>query len=313
MATVSGNRGLARFTSMAAALAVAISVSCVATTQSATMPSPVATAAPLDYVALGSSFAAGPVIAPVVDTNCTRSGANYPRLVADALNYRLTDRTCSGATSASILDTPHVPNYGLGTPEPPQIQAVTPDTDLVTVTIGGNDVDYMGRLVADSCATVLERAHPRPPESATAAFCGRAGAPPSSEPGPEQYARVESSAVEIVRAVKARAPRARVVFVDYFPIVPEDGNLCSAIPLTPERAASTIRVHRAVSAATARAAKATGAQLVQASRLGIGHTACSEDPWVAGFEVVQPGGAIFYHPNAAGMSAVADQIVRQIG
>lgn len=311
-------RGVA-FVAMVAVVVVMAAVSCVATTHSAPThtgtPLSAAPPPPLDYVALGSSYAAGPVIAPVVDANCTRSGANYPHQVSERLNYRLTDRSCSGATSASILDTPHVPNFGGGAPQPPQIDAVTPETDLVTVTIGGNDVDYMGRLVANSCATLFERSHPRPPEQAYVKFCGNAGAPPSSEPRPEEYAKVEASAVAIVAAIKARSPMARVVFVDYLPIVAENGRLCDLLPLTPERAASTVRVHRAVAEATGRAAEMTGSQLVRASSLGKGHGACSKDPWVAGFEIIQrnSGGAVFYHPNAAGMSAVADQIVRQIG
>lgn len=301
---------------VAATLAVTVSASsCVATTHSATLPSPPSpVGAPLEYVALGSSFAAGPVLAPVVDVDCTRSGANYPHRVAKSMGYTLIDRSCSGATSANILDRPQTPNFGLGATQPPQIQAVTPATDLVTVTIGGNDVDYMGRLVANSCATSFERARPRPPVQPIVDMCAKAGAPPSSEPAPADYAMVEASAVAIVAAVKVRAPGADVVFVDYLPIVPEYGSLCDAVPLTPERAASTIRVHRAVADATARAAEVTGSQLVRASQLGIGHSACSAEPWVAGFEIVQPdsGGAVFYHPNAAGMAAVAGRIVRQI-
>ncbi len=47
---------------------------------------------PLDYVALGDSAAAGPLI-PNQDLNlaCLRSHTNYPRIAA----ARLVDRTCS--------------------------------------------------------------------------------------------------------------------------------------------------------------------------------------------------------------------------
>jgi len=37
------------------------------------------------YVALGSSFASGPGVEPVLDAGCARSGDNHPRLVADRL------------------------------------------------------------------------------------------------------------------------------------------------------------------------------------------------------------------------------------
>ncbi|NLE81802.1 MAG: SGNH/GDSL hydrolase family protein [Rhodococcus sp.] len=311
---VSGNTRRSLRTLMVAVLAATATVWSAAATQPANATAPPIVKEPLNYVALGSSFAAGPLISPVVDANCTRSGNNYPHLVAEQLGYRLTDRSCSGATTASILHKPHQPNYGLGAPQPPQIEAVTANTDLVTVTIGGNDVGHMSRLVADSCATLFERARGGSSSAVFDGLCSTVGTAPSTEPAPDAYAKVEAALEAIVAEVRSRSPEAKVVFVDYLRIVPQDGTVCDAVPLTPERAKKTVRIHDAVADATARAAKDTGAQLVRASQLGVGHSACSDDPWLAGFEVVQPGsgGAIFYHPNAKGMAAVADQIVKQI-
>jgi hypothetical protein len=50
----------------------------------------------MTYVALGSSFAAGPGIAPVVQKAALRSGRNYPHQVAERLSLRLVDVTCTG-------------------------------------------------------------------------------------------------------------------------------------------------------------------------------------------------------------------------
>src|SRR5262250_1331586 len=80
------------------------------------------------YVALGSSFAAGPGIETQLGS-CSRSDHNYAHLVAAALELELTDVSCGGATTANILDTPQ----GGATP---QLAAVGADTALVTVTIG---------------------------------------------------------------------------------------------------------------------------------------------------------------------------------
>src|SRR5439155_12419484 len=87
------------------------------------------------YVALGSSFASGPMIPDVADQSCLRSTNNYPRLVAAALKLSLTDVSCGAATTDHIISTPQGAH-------PLQLDAVTPDTKLVTVTIGGNDVNY---------------------------------------------------------------------------------------------------------------------------------------------------------------------------
>jgi hypothetical protein len=56
--------------------------------------------------ALGSSFAAGPGIPPIVDRFALRSGRNYAHVLADRLGERLTDLTVSGATTTNILERP---------------------------------------------------------------------------------------------------------------------------------------------------------------------------------------------------------------
>ncbi len=81
-----------------------------------------------NYVALGSSFAAGPGIASQLGY-CGRSDNNYSHLVADALGLKLTDVTCNGATIANIL-------YTSQGDAAPQIDSVSPDTALVTVPLG---------------------------------------------------------------------------------------------------------------------------------------------------------------------------------
>ncbi len=105
---------------------------------------------PINYVALGSSFASGygqaPFEASTIGSYCGRSLNDYPRQVSAALNLTLTDVTCGGATTDNILT---VSQYGF---IPPQINAVTSDTSLVTITAGGNDVNYLLDLDRNSCA-----------------------------------------------------------------------------------------------------------------------------------------------------------------
>ena len=92
---------------------------------------------PLRYVALGDSYVAAPLV-PITDVanGCFRSSNNYPAIVAKKLGAKLDDRSCGGATTAHILS----PWAELA----PQVDAVTADTRLVTITIGGNDVNFAG-------------------------------------------------------------------------------------------------------------------------------------------------------------------------
>src|SRR5689334_20260503 len=109
---------------------------------------PAAATAGLDYVAIGSSFAAGPGIPPAQSGSgaaaCARSAGNYASIVAREIGANLTDASCSGATTANVLTDSQ-------SGQPPQVSAVTSTTKVVTVTIGGNDVDYLGSLGAYTC------------------------------------------------------------------------------------------------------------------------------------------------------------------
>lgn len=294
-----GNRGR-RF----ARLAVTASVS-VATTLSLSCSAHAATIAPdSQYVALGSSIAAGPILPPLVDVGCLRSGSNYPSLVAKALSLRLVDVTCSSATTANVLSTPQALTGGGSNPV--QITAVGPATRLVTASIGGNDLQYVGRLTADSCGNT--------PVAVLPGICGALAARPAAAPTVADYVAVENRLVQIVDAVRGRAPFARMVLVDYLPILDPNDRTCALTPLTDAQWQTNLRVADGLSSAMQRAADRTGATLVHASALGVGHTPCSPDPWMSGFQPPPPtGGPTPYHATLAGMAAVADAVVRAVG
>ena len=108
------------------------------------------------YVAMGSSFAAGPGISPRAAASPRRAGrssGNYAHLVARPLGLDLHDVTYSGATTGDIL-------RPSAAGQPAQLDAVTPDTRLVTITAGGNDVGFLPRLTLASLPWPL-RALPR--------------------------------------------------------------------------------------------------------------------------------------------------------
>lgn len=270
----------------------------VAVTEVAAPPVRAAAAKPsIKYVALGSSYAAGPDTEDVDNARCLRTSDNYPHQVAAARGYALTDVSCSSATTANILRVPQRPFA-----DRPQIDAVTPDTRLVTVTTGGNDIDYVGRLIAESCTNVL----PEVVRVIGIRGC-HAGRTPRPEPGLQRYAAVERSMIEVVHAVHARAPRAKVVFVDYPPVIGPDATTCPLVPLTPEQAAETVRIFDGLARATARAARATGSVLVSASAAGVAHTACAPSPWLRGFELPVP-----YHPTELGKTGVAQLVLQNL-
>lgn len=244
------------------------------------------------YVALGSSNAAGANIPPLASGRPARCGASqvsYARLLASRLHLTLTDATCGGATTAEVL----APWNEL----PPQIDAVTPDTRLVTISIGGNDLNYMGVVFAGSCRAGVGTAS-RPAGEVCAAV---------PEPDAAAYARVEDRIAAIVQQVHARAPSARVVLVQYLALV--DDEPCAAAPMGEADAALARRLAANLAAATARAAVQSGADVLPMDVASQDHTACSAEPWSRGLAPGYDGSqGAPWHPTAAGHAAIADML-----
>jgi hypothetical protein len=63
----------------------------------------------------------------------------------------------------------------------------------------------------------------------------------------------------------------------------------------------------------AKAAAATGCEIVRAAEASREHHAWSADPWTVGATLPLPGRPLAYHPNAAGMRAVATMIREHLG
>ncbi|HZA09566.1 SGNH/GDSL hydrolase family protein [Mycobacterium sp.] len=244
------------------------------------------------YVALGSSMAAGPGIWPPdwrAPIPAQRSAGNYPHLVAKSLGLDLVDVTYSGATTAHVLCERR---FGAS----PQINALNGSEALVTVTIGGNDVGYVPLLVA--------AALPRPARMLPL-LGDRVRNLLDRDARDRALADVAGALSEVGGAVRRRAPQARVLFVDYLTVLPPAGQ--AAPPLSQQDADLARHVASRLQRLTADAAAATGCEIVKAAEASRAHHAWSRDPWTTRFGLPLPGGAPF-HPNAAGMRAVAELV-----
>jgi lysophospholipase L1-like esterase len=275
---------------------------------------PVAATPDAAYVALGSSYAAGGGLPPVSSTGlggpCGRSTIAYPSLVASALRLQLTNAACGGATIANIASTPqriYAPD-GSSQVGPLQLDAVGPDTDLVTITVGGNDVNYVGNLIAEACLGDLAT----DPASVISNQLKQYGlcTPLPDATVRQRLTTLADSYTTMVRMVQQRAPYARIVLVDYVTVLPENGKPCAAMPIPQERQRVLLSVAKSIDKATKVAARRTGAELLAASKLSRGHDVCSGDPWVRGYDF-SPGVAAM-HPNQDGHAAVAAALTSQL-
>jgi len=242
------------------------------------------------YVAMGSSFAAGLGLGPRAPGSpiaCVRTINGYPSQLAALIKSPLLDVSCSGATTAHIL-------RGGQFFQRPQLDAVTSGTKLVTITSGGNDVDYVAGLSFDaaqngsSFSSRLARLFLRPPASR----------------GTGDFEKVRRDLAEVVAQLRQRAPAAIVVLVTYPTILPPAGT-CQRLNLSDDQARLSRKISEQLADATRAAAHDSGALLVDMHRLGIDYHACSPTPWVNGWKDVR--GAPF-HPTMLGARATAQAI-----
>jgi lysophospholipase L1-like esterase len=251
------------------------------------------------YVALGDSAASGPLILPVdlSSPGCYRSQRNYPKLAAAQVGVPIVDVTCSGADTGDMTASQGT-DFG---DVPPQFDALTADTTLVTLQIGGNDAGLVG--LAESCLNLL----PQP--------FGTSCADENTAGGGDVYgarvAAVGPRVEAVLDGIHQRAPGARVYVVGYTTYLPPNG--CYPRVQVWARDANYVQAKiDQLNQVLASAAASHGATYVDIRTPGIGHDVCKSSSvrWVEPFV---PGNvAAPLHPNASGMAGMAAVVAAAI-
>ncbi|MER8186569.1 SGNH/GDSL hydrolase family protein [Kitasatospora sp. NPDC094015] len=292
-----------------------------AVTTPVTTPAPTPSARPAGpYAALGDSYTSGLQVPPQQGTpkGCARSGANYPSLVAARLGLAgpdFRDVSCSGARTADLA----AAQQTSGGANPPQLDALTADTRLVTLGIGGNDaglMDVLGRCALESAKHAVASALTGSP----AASGATAGAPCqeyyTAADGTDQVGRrIEATGpkvTEAVAAIRQRAPRATVLVVGYPALLPADPAACTATlgsGVAPGDLAFLGREQQRLNAVLRQAAEGAGARFVDTYAPSAGHDMCAGEAerWV---EPPMPApGLAALHPNTAGEAGMAAAVL----
>ncbi|HEY2831736.1 MAG TPA: SGNH/GDSL hydrolase family protein [Sporichthyaceae bacterium] len=266
---------------------------------------PCAGAAPeLRYVALGDSYTSAPLVPPVAPGSppqCGRSASNYPHVLAAALGLALTDVSCGGATVGHLSKAQY-------SDVPRQFAALSRDTSLVTVGIGGNDNNLFGSIVA-GCGK-------------TTALMLTGSLAPCRDTFGDRFVKAIQADEQYVRAalreINQRAPGARVVVVGYPDILPTDtvgraGCVIAGVPFTPDDMAYVDGIEKALNAMLAHAARATHALFVDTYGPSVGHDMCRlpGTRWIEPLLPLSP--AAQFHPNAAGEAGTAADLRRALG
>ncbi|WP_166790876.1 SGNH/GDSL hydrolase family protein [Cryobacterium mannosilyticum] len=253
---------------LSSALAVVLAVSAVVAAGG--LPASAAPAAPVNkYVALGDSYAAGQGGGGYTGS-CLQSPNGYPALL-DAVKgiNLLRNVSCSSATTVDVTST--------------QLSALNRGTTLVTLTVGGNDLNVAG--VAAACA------------SADVAACGAA----ISSAGDLLYSgelmvRLAATYAQVAVA----APNARVVVTGYPLLFAPSAN-----PLISQVNGATVVLNQTIQGVVAQAQAArpnASIGYVDVSAAFAGHAIGDADSWV------NFAGQDAFHPTPAGYQAYAAAI-----
>ncbi|MGH3874548.1 MAG: SGNH/GDSL hydrolase family protein [Pseudonocardiaceae bacterium] len=225
----------------------------------------------VNYVALGDSYSSGVGTGSydAASGDCARSPLSYPPLWAaanDPAGFEFV--ACSGATTGDVRGK--------------QISALSPGTNLVTITIGGNDVGF-GPVLQTCTFAQSDR-------TCIAAVNTAEAYTRSVMPG--RLARIYAD-------IRSAAPDAQVIVLGYprlFDLAPS-----CAEPLVPnlvrrEKLNEGSDVLNTVIQKTV--SQQSGFSFSDVRGRFAGHEVCSADPWING--PTTPWSVGPYHPNRAG-------------
>jgi len=227
-------------------------------------------AAKVNYVALGDSYAAGHG-AGTPQNACGQTSGGYPALWAmtapDAVE--LTFAACRGATATDVAGQ--------------QVAALNADTDLVSITAGGNDLDVFNRFQV--CL-----------DPAKAAECVAVQAALKKD----LETKVPVAIGKLLGSVKSKAPKAKVALTGY-PLPFATGDGCPGFNVPRELRTFANATIAGLNAVLALHAQAAGVTFVDVVGAFTGHDLCSESKsWLVGLEGVQR--RTTFHPNVTGQT-----------
>ncbi|MFF0387299.1 SGNH/GDSL hydrolase family protein [Kitasatospora sp. NPDC004615] len=273
------------------------------------------------WVALGDSYTAGVIPAAgdvfeIPRDGCERTDQSYPQVIDRDLGslVELTNVSCGAATIANVTDEAqeplgrHLPPFSEDPdypfpPVPPQSAAVGPNTDIITVGVGGNTLGF-GEFVT-KCAELGQGS-------------GGVGTPCKDELAagiPARLNKVREQYDRMLAVLHERAPHAKILTVGYPTVVPKDTSKCRYNDLSQFGSVTQgdldwLRqdvlepLNRTIEKSTGTQKTASFVNLYDSSQ---DHSVCDSGKWVEGF-ITPPDQLSLVHPNARGHRNAADHV-----
>ena len=253
------------------------------------------------FVALGDSYAAGPIVpSPIVSAGlCLQSNHNYAHLLAPVLRgMTFRDASCSGAQTTAMTRTQQLL---LGT-NPPQFNRLTGATAVVTLEIGGNDIGFTS--IGAACGSIVPWGTP----------CRNAFVRGTDDRLFDAIKLLAPKIGAVIDGIHARAPYAHVFVLGYPAIVPYTGAGCwPRLPVTAGDVAYLRTKQQQLNGTIAMQTILHRATYVDVYGPSVGRDACAPASirWIEPLIPGHPAAPV--HPNARGEAAMAVTIRRAMG
>lgn len=254
----------------------------------------------LDMIIAGDSYASGVGLGVYDGSGCLRNRGNWgeqyaARLRSEGVTVNVRNVACGGAVVQNLDE---------------QIKAVTPETDLVVLTIGGNDVGFANIVIQCFAPGINDPLRCRDAVVA----------------GIKKVPGVQAAALRRVQALRARAREGVKVVVVSYPYLANPGGYILRGLFNSYNAGAAARQlgdlgDQAIRNAAAAANAEAGYDLVTLAPtkdLFVGHEP-NQDPivenparWVNEFTGVKSP-VDYYHPNFQGYKAMAEAVWRVSG
>ncbi|GGQ55156.1 SGNH/GDSL hydrolase family protein [Couchioplanes azureus] len=219
-----------------------------------------------DYVAMGDSYSSG-VGTPGQSGSCLRSSNAYPGLwdaANDPASYRMV--ACSGATTSSLRSS--------------QLSALSTTTDLVTVTIGGNDAGFAETVL--TCTLTSDKG------------CAAKVDEQLELLDEEIPARLDAT----YRDIRAKAPNAKVVVLGYPLLFDVAAPSCGFAGMSIPKRKSLNHGADELNQVIEERVRAAGFTWSDVTDEFAGHGICGASPWLNGLTLLPPTDS--FHPNGNG-------------
>jgi lysophospholipase L1-like esterase len=224
----------------------------------------------VNYVALGDSYSSGVGAGNYYSSSgsCDRSANAYSVLWANASDpSSYVSVACSGATTSTVISS--------------QLSALSVSTTLVSITIGGNDVGFTS--VMETCVVF-----------STSTCVSAIGTAES-----EMTADLPGEMNNVLAAIAARAPNARVVVLDY-PQLYDLAKSSSCIGLSTTDRTDLNQAADELDGQIQAAAGRNNDVFADVRSRFASHQICDSSSWLHSVDWLDLG--VSYHPTASGQS-----------